>query len=110
MNTKDFELREWRMSDAASLAENADNIRIWNNVRDYFPHPYSEEDGRQFIEMVLSKPKPATDKAIVNFSMDCICNGIPVLFFVSDTIFRIRAMSRIKESVREVKSRSSENR
>jgi hypothetical protein len=25
MNTKDFELREWQMSDAASLAENADN-------------------------------------------------------------------------------------
>jgi RimJ/RimL family protein N-acetyltransferase len=53
------------MSDAASLAENADNIRVWNNVRDYFPNPYSEEDGRQFIGMVLSKPKPATDKAIV---------------------------------------------
>jgi hypothetical protein len=40
-----FELREWQLSDAASLAENANNINIWNNVRDYFPHPYSEEDG-----------------------------------------------------------------
>jgi RimJ/RimL family protein N-acetyltransferase len=60
-----FELREWRLSDAASLAENANCIDIWNNVRDYFPHPYSEEDGKQFIELVLGKPKPAVDLAII---------------------------------------------
>ena len=55
-----FELREWRLSDAVSLAENANNINIWNNMRDALPHPYSEEDGKQFIEMALSMPKPAT--------------------------------------------------
>ena len=60
-----FELREWRLSDVASLAENANNINVWNNVRDYFPYPYSEKDGEQFIEMCLNKPKPATDLAIV---------------------------------------------
>ncbi|MDR1142154.1 MAG: GNAT family N-acetyltransferase [Planctomycetaceae bacterium] len=65
MNTTDFILREWQLSDTASLAENANNIRIWNNVRDYLPYPYSEEDGKQFIETVLRKPKPATDMAIV---------------------------------------------
>jgi RimJ/RimL family protein N-acetyltransferase len=61
----EFLLRKWQISDAASLAENANNIRIWNNVRDYFPHPYSEEDGEQFIRMVLGKPEPCTDRAIV---------------------------------------------
>jgi RimJ/RimL family protein N-acetyltransferase len=65
MNNKDFILREWQLFDAASIAENANNIRIWNNVRDYFPHPYSEEDGKQFIETVLAKPKPTTNKTIV---------------------------------------------
>jgi RimJ/RimL family protein N-acetyltransferase len=65
MNSKIFELREWQLSDAASLAENANNIHVWNNVRDCFPHPYSEEDGRQFIGMVPGKPQPATDMAIV---------------------------------------------
>jgi RimJ/RimL family protein N-acetyltransferase len=59
-----FELREWRLSDAASLAENVNNINIWNNLRDALPHPYTEEDGRQFIEMVLSQPKPAAILAI----------------------------------------------
>ena len=62
---QNFELREWMLSDAASLAENANNINIWNNVRDYFPHPYSEEDGKQFIEICLSKSKPTIDFAIV---------------------------------------------
>ena len=65
MNTTNFTLREWRLSDAASLAENANNINIWNNVWDYFPYPYSEEDGKQFIKIVLSKPKPVADFAIV---------------------------------------------
>jgi RimJ/RimL family protein N-acetyltransferase len=65
MSATVFILREWQLSDTASLAENANNIRIWNNVRDYFPSPYSEEDGKQFIETVLRKPKPTTDMAIV---------------------------------------------
>ena len=63
--SNNFELREWRLSDAASLAENANNINIWNNLRDALPHPYSEEDGKNFIEMALSLPKPATLLAIV---------------------------------------------
>jgi RimJ/RimL family protein N-acetyltransferase len=65
MNNKNFELREWRLSDAASLAENANSIHIWNNVRDAFPHPYTEEDGIQFIQSVLEKQKSATDMAII---------------------------------------------
>ena len=59
-----FELREWRMSDVASLAENANNILIWNNMRDGFPHPYSENDAKAFIEKALMQPKPATLLAI----------------------------------------------
>jgi len=62
---QNFELREWQLFDAVSIAEHANNINIWNHVRDYFPHPYSEENGKQFIESVLGKPKPAVDLAIV---------------------------------------------
>jgi RimJ/RimL family protein N-acetyltransferase len=63
MNTN-FLLREWRQADKKSLAENADNINIWNNVRDYFPYPYTEKDAEEFIQMVIGKPKPYTDFAI----------------------------------------------
>ena len=61
---RNFILREWKLSDKESIAENANNINIWNNVRDYFPFPYTVEDGEQFIKMVLSKPKPSTDLTI----------------------------------------------
>ena len=57
-------LRPWRITDKVALAENANNINIWNNVRDYFPHPYSEKDGEEFIQMVLAKPEPVVDFAI----------------------------------------------
>ncbi|MDR1543495.1 MAG: GNAT family N-acetyltransferase [Prevotellaceae bacterium] len=65
MNTPDFILRKWKLSDAASLAENANNIRIWNNVRDYFPHPYSQKDGKDFITMCNEAPEPAVNLAII---------------------------------------------
>lgn len=53
MTNNVFELREWQLSDIQSLAENANNINVWNNVRDYFPHPYSEKDGEAFVSTVL---------------------------------------------------------
>lgn len=61
---KNYILREWKLSDKESLAKNANNINIWNNVRDHFPHPYMVEDAEQFINMVLSKEPPRIDFAI----------------------------------------------
>ena len=61
---KNYLLREWKLSDKESLTENANNINVWNNVRDHFPHPYKVEDAAQFIDMVLSKEQPCIDFAI----------------------------------------------
>jgi RimJ/RimL family protein N-acetyltransferase len=61
---ENYILREWNLTDSASLAIYANNIHIWNNIRDYFPHPYSELDGTAFISHVRTKPKPITDFAI----------------------------------------------
>ena len=60
----DLLLREWRLSDTKSLAENANSINIWNNVRDYFPYPYTEKDAEEFIRMAMEKPNPCTEFAI----------------------------------------------
>ncbi len=49
-------LREWRTNDYTSLAKHANNINIWNNVRDYFPHPYTIKNAKEFIRMVSGKP------------------------------------------------------
>ncbi|NDW18502.1 N-acetyltransferase [Dysgonomonas sp. 216] len=60
---KDYTIRPWQMSDIESLARNANNINIWNNVRDYFPHPYDEEDAKSFIKMASGK-NPIQDFSI----------------------------------------------
>ena len=44
-------LRSWRASDVPSLVRHANNRKIWLNLRDRFPHPYTPRDGRAFIRM-----------------------------------------------------------
>jgi len=45
----DFELRELQSSDAISIAKYANNNNIANNLRNIFPHPYTVDDARNFI-------------------------------------------------------------
>ena len=42
-------VRSWRATDVDSLARHADNRKIWINLRDAFPHPYTKRDAREFI-------------------------------------------------------------
>lgn len=42
-------LREWEETDAERLAEIANNKKIYDNLRDAFPHPYSIDDARKYI-------------------------------------------------------------
>lgn len=59
-----FLLRPFVPGDAPSVARHADNIRIWNNVRDLFPHPYKRTDADTFIAIASGK-RPVQDLAIV---------------------------------------------
>lgn len=59
-----FLLRPFVPEDAQSVTRHADNIRIWNNVRDQFPHPYKRTDADAFIALAAGK-KPVQDFAIV---------------------------------------------
>ena len=45
----EFKLRPWHLSDLDSLVHHANNINIAKFMTDQFPHPYSEENGRNFI-------------------------------------------------------------
>ncbi len=42
-------LRPWRRGDEHSLVKHANNRRIWENVRDHFPHPYTLADAERWI-------------------------------------------------------------
>jgi RimJ/RimL family protein N-acetyltransferase len=56
-------IRSWRTDDAESIAPLANNRKIWLNLRDRFPHPYTLEDARNFIRMAREK-EPETLFAI----------------------------------------------
>ncbi|PWT90832.1 MAG: GNAT family N-acetyltransferase, partial [Acidobacteria bacterium] len=44
-------LREWKKSDATALAHIANNRKIWDNVRDKLPHPYSKKDAKNWLAL-----------------------------------------------------------
>lgn len=48
-------VRSYRSSDAESLARYANNRKIWLNLRDAFPHPYTVDDARNFIDAAKNK-------------------------------------------------------
>jgi RimJ/RimL family protein N-acetyltransferase len=48
-------LRSWMMEDLPALVKHADNFNIWINLRDGFPHPYTEEAGRNWLDMALAE-------------------------------------------------------
>lgn len=47
-------VRTWRASDAESLHVHADNRKIWINLRDRFPHPYTLDDAHAFLNLATS--------------------------------------------------------
>ena len=57
------EVRSFRRGDAKSLAVHANNRRVWLNLRDTFPHPYTLGDAREFIAYAL-REDPETHFAL----------------------------------------------
>ena len=66
METKIIRIREFVLSDTSQLAVIANNKNIWDNLRDYFPHPYTQNDAKLFIE--LSKKQKPTQNFAVEFN------------------------------------------
>jgi [ribosomal protein S5]-alanine N-acetyltransferase len=48
-------IRKWRESDAPVIALHANNRKIFDNLRDGFPSPYSIEDAKRFIDNALKE-------------------------------------------------------
>jgi len=45
-------VRSWKAIDAKSIVRHANNRKVWINLRDRFPHPYTERDAREFLDTV----------------------------------------------------------
>jgi RimJ/RimL family protein N-acetyltransferase len=56
-------IRSWQRGDELTLTQHANNRSIWLNLRDHFPHPYTEADAQQWIDFVLDT-LPETNFAI----------------------------------------------
>ncbi len=48
------ELRKWRPDDAGELARALSNRKILDKLRDGLPYPYTERDGREYIQAMLA--------------------------------------------------------
>jgi len=42
-------LRPWQIGDESSLVLHANNKKIWENVRDHFPYPYTMSDAEHWV-------------------------------------------------------------
>jgi RimJ/RimL family protein N-acetyltransferase len=57
-------LRRWREADLDSLIRLANNRRIWINLADPFPHPYTHADGQGWIALTAAEGDPQLQFAI----------------------------------------------
>jgi hypothetical protein len=66
-------LRPWQSSDKAALVHHADNRKVWRNLTELFPHPYTEADAEQWVA-IASSPGDDTHLAIeVEGEAECHC-------------------------------------
>lgn len=51
-------LRPMRTGDEDAICRHANNIKIWNNMRDFFPNPYTKHNAEEWIAYQLSQDIP----------------------------------------------------
>ncbi len=56
-------IRSWRPEDIPSLVRHANNRRVWRNLKDRFPNPYTTSDGDHWIRRA-TQSMPETHFAI----------------------------------------------
>jgi RimJ/RimL family protein N-acetyltransferase len=73
-------IRKLRSTDAEQIALLMNNKKIWDNIRDFVPFPYTQEDGDDFIALCL-KEDPVRTFAI---EVDGILVGVIGLILQQD--------------------------
>jgi RimJ/RimL family protein N-acetyltransferase len=82
----DFSLRAWNPRDVGSLLKYADNSKIARNLTDKFPHPYTRQDGVNFISMASSFDPPRI------FAIDIECEAVGSIgIFPQEDVHRLNA-------------------
>ena len=79
-------LRPWREGDEESLSHHASNRLIWNNVRDFFPYPYTPRDAHSWVRSNKSYHQP--NNLAIEIDGQAVGN---IGFTVKDDIYRYNA-------------------
>jgi RimJ/RimL family protein N-acetyltransferase len=64
LETERLVLRPWRRGDEEALVRHADNRKVWLNLRDRFPHPYTLDDARRWLALCAAVVGPPHNFAI----------------------------------------------
>jgi [ribosomal protein S5]-alanine N-acetyltransferase len=56
-------VRSWEWRDRDALVRHANNRKIWINLRDHFPYPYTDEDARDWLASIVRR-EPENNFAI----------------------------------------------
>ena len=56
-------VRSWSWRDCDSIVRHANNRKVWINLRDRFPYPYTRKDSQTWLDCVVGM-KPETNFAI----------------------------------------------
>jgi len=62
----EWQIRSWQPGDEAALVRHANNRKIWLNLRDAFPHPYTEDDARAWVRFAMAQ-NPEVNFAIASY-------------------------------------------
>lgn len=66
-------IRPWKPEDAPKLAAIANNIKLWNMLRDRFPHPYTLTAAEEWIALCNEKTAP---EHLCIEANGAVCGGI----------------------------------
>lgn len=61
----EWKIRSWKDADVAAIVKYANNCKVWINLRDSFPYPYTETDAIEWIDRAKAL-NPQTQFAIAS--------------------------------------------
>ena len=53
-------VRDWVLADKPALIRFADNRNVWRNLKDIFPHPYTDADADHWLSAQALVPEPTS--------------------------------------------------
>ena len=103
-------LRKWKEDDVECLARIANNKKIYDNLRDAFPHPYTIEDARNYISKVTNDNQASIIFAIevdgkiagnigVFFKQDVYRKNAEIGYFLAEECWGRGIMSKVINKV-----------